>query len=178
MAHEGSFGGERGATDYWSSITKNDSGTIKVYDAVAGGNTFVVWNTADQDDYDIAATEASPGEFTFTFPSDISAGDYIVNVRKGSKADADETAVITHRESVHWDGTKILPSIAGEVDNDGTSISMAGAFKLMLSALTGKVTGGGTATISFRNIADDKDRIIATVTKDGNRTAIDTRDAT
>jgi len=65
-----------------------------------------------------------------------------------------------------------------EVDNDGSAISLAGAFKLILSALAGKSSGGGTSTIVFRDIADAKNRISATVDADGNRTAVGTRDAT
>ena len=64
-----------------------------------------------------------------------------------------------------------------EVDNDGTAISLAGALKLALAVLTGKSSGGGTATIVFRDIADSKDRISATVDADGNRDAVGTRDA-
>ena len=64
------------------------------------------------------------------------------------------------------------------VDNDETDISVDGAFKLLLSVLTGKSSGGGTATIVFRDIADSKNRISATVDGTGNRTAIGTRDAT
>jgi len=64
-----------------------------------------------------------------------------------------------------------------EVDNDGTAISLGGALKLILSVLTGKASGGGTTTLVFRDIADAKDRISATVDSNGNRTAIGTRDA-
>jgi len=65
-----------------------------------------------------------------------------------------------------------------EVDNDGTAISIAGAFKLILAVLTGKSSGGGGATIVFRDINDAKNRISATVDANGNRTAVGTRDAT
>lgn len=46
------------------------------------------------------------------------------------------------------------------------------ALRIMLASLAGKATGGGTATITFRNLADDKDRIVATVDVDGNRSAV------
>lgn len=65
-----------------------------------------------------------------------------------------------------------------EVDNDGTAISLEGAMKLLLSAASGEVSGAGTTTVTIRDIADSKDRIVATVDPDGNRTAIGTRDAT
>lgn len=47
------------------------------------------------------------------------------------------------------------------------------AMRLIAAAVAGKVSGAGTTTIVFRNaVADDKNRITATVTEDGNRTAI------
>lgn len=44
--------------------------------------------------------------------------------------------------------------------------------RICLAALGGKSSGGGTTTIAFRDVADGKDRISATVDSDGNRTAI------
>lgn len=47
------------------------------------------------------------------------------------------------------------------------------AMRLIVAAVAGKVSGGGTSTITFRNaVADDKDRIIAVVDSNGNRNAI------
>ena len=71
-----------------------------------------------------------------------------------------------------------VQGIGTEVDNDGTAISLAGALKLLLSLETGKVSGGGTTTITFRDTADTKDVLVATVDGYGNRSAIGTRDAT
>jgi len=84
------------------------------------------------------------------------------------------------------DGTTLATSqgnyapakLADEVDNDGTAISLSGAMKLILAVLTGKSSGGGGATIVFRDINDAKNRISATVDANGNRTAVGTRDAT
>ena len=44
--------------------------------------------------------------------------------------------------------------------------------RIMLAPLAGKSTGAGTATVSFRDTADAKDRITATVDDNGNRTAV------
>ena len=45
--------------------------------------------------------------------------------------------------------------------------------RLITAATAGEVSGGGTTTITIRNaVADTKNRIIATVDEDGNRTAI------
>jgi uncharacterized protein (DUF1786 family) len=42
----------------------------------------------------------------------------------------------------------------------------------MLAALAGKASGGGTVTVKFRDHADAKDRITATVDASGNRSAV------
>jgi len=74
--------------------------------------------------------------------------------------------------------TKLITTVGDlEVDNDGTAISLIGAFKLALAVLTGKSSGGGGATLVFRDINDAKNRISATVDANGNRTAVGTRDA-
>lgn len=44
--------------------------------------------------------------------------------------------------------------------------------RLMASVLLGKLTGAGTGTESFRDLADTKNRITATIDNSGNRTAI------
>ena len=44
--------------------------------------------------------------------------------------------------------------------------------RIMGSVLAGKTTGGGTSTLKFRDIADAKDRVVATVDENSNRTGI------
>jgi hypothetical protein len=44
--------------------------------------------------------------------------------------------------------------------------------RLMFAALCGKVSGGSTTSISIRDSADSKNRIVATVDANGNRTAM------
>lgn len=54
-----------------------------------------------------------------------------------------------------------------------TGLTLRQALRLVTAATAGKISGGGTSTITIRNaVADGVDRIIATVTSDGNRTAI------
>lgn len=53
-----------------------------------------------------------------------------------------------------------------------TGYTMRQALRLMLAALAGKVSGAGSATVSFRDPNDSKDRIVATVDAQGNRTAV------
>lgn len=54
-----------------------------------------------------------------------------------------------------------------------TGLTFRNALRAMASALAGKVSGAATTTIVFRNaVADNKNRITATVDTDGNRSAI------
>lgn len=59
---------------------------------------------------------------------------------------------------------------------EGTTTAVQ-AVRGMLSALFGKLSGATTPTITIRDLADSKNRIVATVDADGNRTAI-TKDLT
>jgi len=52
------------------------------------------------------------------------------------------------------------------------SMTLRQALRIFLSALAGKSSGGGTNTITFRDLADSKNRITATVDSNGNRTAV------
>lgn len=60
-------------------------------------------------------------------------------------------------------------NIAGITDGTYDQQEM---MRIMFSALSGKSSGGGTATLVFRDSGDGKNRISATVDSDGNRTAI------
>ena len=70
--------------------------------------------------------------------------------------------------------TLTLAAIADAVHDETTEAGMTHreAINIMLAALAGKSTGGGTNTIKFKDQADTKFRITATVTADGDRTAI------
>jgi len=46
------------------------------------------------------------------------------------------------------------------------------SMRLTNSVAGAKASGGGTPAITFRDLADTKDRIVATVTTDGDRTAL------
>lgn len=54
---------------------------------------------------------------------------------------------------------------------DGTTQAQE-SLRLSNAVLGGKVSGAGTTTNTFRDLADTKDRVVATVDASGNRTAI------
>jgi hypothetical protein len=54
-----------------------------------------------------------------------------------------------------------------------TGLTLRQALRLVTAATAGKISGGGTATVTIRNaVADGVDRVVATVDSSGNRTAI------
>lgn len=87
-----------------------------------------------------------------------------------------------------WDALAVDNNVAGSMgellNNSGAganpwttsienNLTALEAMRLILASVAGKVSGGGTTTITFRNaVDDDKDRIIATVDSNGNRSAI------
>lgn len=70
-------------------------------------------------------------------------------------------------------------AIGAAIVNSGSidSYTLQQSQRLILSALVGKLSGGGTTTIVIRDSADTKNRISATVDANNNRTAV-TLDAT
>lgn len=84
--------------------------------------------------------------------------------------------------ATHFAGTAYATALAAEVDAvwdeqiDGT-VTGRQSMRLQNSVLAGKASGLATTTAVYRDLADTKDRISATVDADGNRTAV-TRDAT
>lgn len=54
-----------------------------------------------------------------------------------------------------------------------SGLTLRQALRLVTAAMAGKISGGGTATETFRNaVADSANRMVATVDSSGNRTAI------
>lgn len=159
------------------------------------------WDTysgADLGDYDISAGTASGGLWSGDFP-EIANGFYIYQfrIRAGDNPASDD--ILLFNLKGYWNGSVFSSSALdanGRVDvskiegTDATNqigdathdevvegtITLRQAIKLILAVLTGKTSGGGTSTLTFRNMADSKDRLIVTVDTNGNRTAIGTRD--
>ena len=50
--------------------------------------------------------------------------------------------------------------------------SVQEVLRIMVGVLAGKLSGGGTTTLTFRDLSDSLDRVVATVDSSGNRSAI------
>jgi hypothetical protein len=69
-------------------------------------------------------------------------------------------------------------ALLDRTDSVETGLTLRGALRIIASACAGKVSGAGTATVTFRNaVGDSKNRIVATVDSSGNRSTV-TTDAT
>ncbi len=69
-------------------------------------------------------------------------------------------------------GNTAADALLDRVNGIETGITLRQANRAMLAESAGKLSGGATTTNTFRNAIDTKNRIVATVDADGNRTAI------
>lgn len=70
-----------------------------------------------------------------------------------------------------------VPALVFDTASTAESYTFRQLLRLFFSSLTGKLSGAATTTISIRDQADTKNRIVATVDSNGNRSAV-TLDAT
>lgn len=80
---------------------------------------------------------------------------------------SDEFVILPHH--VH-PISEIASGVLSAGDVDGYSLEEA--LKICAAVLAGKVSGAGTQTITFRAADDSKDRVVATVAGQGNRTSV------
>jgi len=119
-----------------------------------------------------------------SLPTVSPAGSRIVSgVTTGTEMDADKVTITLHDQTVppEWADYSLSIATQSPVMEQGVvegTITLKQAVALFLSVLTGKSSGGGTATVVFRDTADSKNRLSVTVDADGNRTAVGTRDGT
>lgn len=149
-----------------NSTTQSTAGvTLTVnFDTVTGLNHFTVDTTADatfysnNSNFDIVVTTGTV--------DGVSAVGQVISSFTIQKNSAKVTSLTTAAVDSISDG--ILDRTAGVE----TGLTVRQAFRLMSSALFGKASGLATSTAVFRDYADTKARITATVDADGNRSAL------
>jgi ribosomal protein S4E len=78
---------------------------------------------------------------------------------------------MTSHNTANTSGSMLVQSTADSILSvpiDGT-LTFEEGLKVFLSFVAGKTSGGGTTTITFRDIPDTKDRIVMVVDGNGNR---------
>lgn len=164
---------------YFSGLTEMTelNGTIQTVSAVGSVDLFSIndtsgYGTAETTGGATGWTADHPGIYLFDLTQAETNADLIVITPFSSTADVVIKPIIATPTLV----TSAPIFTSTEVDNDGSAIDFEAFCKLVLSVLTGKSSGGGGSTIVFRDVADSKNRISATVDSNGNRTAVGTRD--
>ena len=174
-----------GANDGLMRRVKSYNGTTKevtvhtpLHAAPADGDTFVMpairaFLTPDIEDIADQVLE----ELTADHPTAGSLSKAITDI-------LEDTADLQGNQSAWATATSVAVS-----DKTGFSLSAAGVdaildenvegthtlreiLRLLGAYAAGKSSGGGTATVTFRDMDDTKDRIVATVTSVGNRTGV------
>lgn len=116
----------------------------------------------------------APGVYVFDLSQAETNADVLTIVPTSTTANV-EMDMLNIYTSEAVDNTAIANAVLAGGDIDG--YSMEEALKICAAVLAGKVSGAGTNTVTFRAADDSKDRIVATVTGDGNRLSV-TIDAT
>ena len=130
--------------------------TANVYDTLCSTDSLDVTVTALANDVIKAASFDESTAFPLT-----SADSSTTRVaRVGADGDTLETL-----------SDEIAAKMASSEVIEGT-YTLKDAIRIILAFAAGKVSGGGTASIKFRSMGDDVDRIQATVDSSGNRTAV------
>lgn len=136
-------------------------GTLAAQITVTGA-TLTTANVADAIWNALAASYNTAGTMGAKLNSASAAGDPWTAPLPGSYADGEAGNII---------GNLLTDLLDDETIETGLTVREA--MRLILAALAGKVSGSPGTTITFRNaVADSKNRIVATVDGDGNRTAI------
>jgi len=118
------------------------------------------------------ASPATAGYPAVTIKSGTGTGEVSLSGGKTLLQDGAVTAAVIATGAI--DADALAADAVDEIWDEALEGSLTGRqiVRIMLAALGGKSSGGGTSTIKFRDQADTKDRISATVDGSRNRTAI------
>ena len=130
--------------------------TANVYDTLCSTDSLDVTVTALAND----VIKAASFDESTAFPLKSADTGLTQVARVGADGDTLETL-----------SNEIAAKMATAENIEGT-YTLKDAIRIILAFAAGKVSGGGTASIKFRSMGDDVDRIQATVDSSGNRTAV------
>ena len=168
------------------------SGTVNLYiKNISGANSGKWWRDSDQtwqvSETGNAMTHQADGHWTRTLAaSPWTSGDVTLEYAKES---GDLHVPVSRLLQVEYtpsaDSSRGAAIGASALDNVATTLldftdgveanlTMREGLRLMVAALSGKISGAATATVTIRNYGDDKNRITATVDAYGNRSNITT----
>jgi hypothetical protein len=160
-----------------------------------GSGNFTLWklaNATPEADYATGTDLGNVGNVTFRFLNDpgfkivivdnvtgyritcpMDKGVYVRGLFFGDQVQLAQSAEVTQintKVDILTNNVAALPQeiLDSTVETGATVVE---SLRLHNSVLGGKVSGGGSATETFRDLADTKDRLVSSVTETGNRTA-------
>ncbi len=134
---------------------------------VLSGDVVDVTNITNAVTTDTASRDASKAT-GFATPTNITAGTITtVTTNTDMRGTDNANTVVPDAAGVAPTTTEIVTAFkAGIVEG---AYNFEEMMRIMFAVLSSKSTGGGTNTLSFRDSADAKNRVVATVDVDGNR---------
>lgn len=81
-------------------------------------------------------------------------------------------APVTRSIELYLGSAQVADALLDRADAIEPGITLRRGLRGIVSALLGKCSGGGTPTIAYRNVADSKDVISASVDVNGNRSSV------
>lgn len=122
----------------------------------------------------IVASGSRPGRYEVCIPdAAFASGARFVEICLRGAANMYPVDIEIELDAVNYQADAFGIFAKGDIDG----YTLEDAMKLMLAAMAGKLSGGGTTTITIRAADDSKTRITATVDASGNRSTL-TLDAT
>lgn len=141
--------------------TLTSTGALTAGSVSVGGTTTLTGNVTLSGTLGVGATTLA----SLTVTGALTAGSIVNNGVFTQTGAATFTAGIISNITGNLSGS--VGSVASVVEG---SITIPQSLQVILSAVAGKASGGGSITIKYRNQANDKDRVTLTVDADGNRT--------
>ena len=149
------------AADVWAVATRT----------ITGGTVDSVVNDVNVNLNQVLPTTPSAGTVGEALKNADTYLDAAVSSRSTFNASTDQVTVGTNNDKTGYSLSATgIDAIHDEVV-EGT-LTLRQIVRIILSVLAGKSAGGGSSTVVFRDLADTKNRVSATVDTNGNRTSV------
>ncbi len=126
----------------------------------------------------VSATTAQLGVNVVQISADATAADSLELIIENAKGTDNKILISTDAQDLSTKldvnaktvGSAAVTSIIGAII-EGT-VTLKQAIQLVIGFVSGKTSGGGTTSVTFRDTTDTTDRIVMTVDSNGNRSAV------
>lgn len=164
------------------TIVEIDNSTMPGVYALLVDEDTTIGSGDDSEEYCVHITHAGMAPVTRTielYRPKITEGETVTASSGNANAAVQSIAnnAVTAASLASDAGAEIADALLDKTDGVESGLTVRQWLRLGAAVLFGKANGLGTTTANYRDIGDSKNRIVATVDADGNRSAV-TRDAT